>query len=276
MVFFLISGLCIHLPYSGKSELPLGSFLARRYLRVVPPLIVVMWIARLTGTVATEALDGVVWSVYAELFYYTTYPALFLAKARWGWKPLIFVSSLVAVGVAAWFAHAARLPGLGWWVWLWGWPIWMCGCVIADCFQSGRFPASPLPLWAWRALAWTVSVVANFLVFRGLTAGGYQFSMLVFSAIAFFWLTKELTSGLAESRLFERLGAASYSLYLAHPVALGAIEEFAPTLPPVADIAAKVAAVAAGTCLLYFAVEAPSHRLARAASGFVSRRARPA
>ena len=41
IVFFVISGLCVHYPYARSGHCPLPSFFARRFLRIGIPLAVV-------------------------------------------------------------------------------------------------------------------------------------------------------------------------------------------------------------------------------------------
>jgi peptidoglycan/LPS O-acetylase OafA/YrhL len=268
MVFFIVSGLCIHLPYSGKSSVPLGAFLVRRYLRVGLPLLVILFIASVIGAEAVSTLRAVTWSIYAEIFYYSIYPLLFRARSRWGWTPQIALASLVSVAISVSFIHSRYLWELGWWVWLWGLPIWISGCVLADWFRGRDFPALPFPLSAWRVMAWGASIAALWLIFHAPVKVGYQFSMIAFAPLAFGWLVKELTSSRSEIALLERLGAASYSLYLLHPVVLGTLDQFSTALSPAANLLARVAAIGAATGIFYFMIEVPSHRLARAASQF--------
>lgn len=266
IVFFVVSGLCIHSPYSGKLSVPLGPFFVRRYLRVGLPLVVILFISSVIGSQVAARLDAVTWGVYAEIFYYSIYPLLFSARKRWGWGPQIALSSLVTIAISFWFLRRTHLPALGWWVWLWGLPIWISGCVLADWFRSGRFPALPFPLWAWRVVVLGASASAVWLAFHAPVKIGYQFSMIAFAPLAFGWLVRELTADRPEIWLLERFGTASYSLYLLHPVALGMLDQFASPLSPAGNLVARVAAVAAATGIFYFVVEAPSHRLARAAS----------
>ena len=43
IVFFVISGFCIHFPYrNGRKELEAGTFLLRRYIRILVPLLILL------------------------------------------------------------------------------------------------------------------------------------------------------------------------------------------------------------------------------------------
>jgi peptidoglycan/LPS O-acetylase OafA/YrhL len=262
MVFFIVSGLCIHLPYSGRSAVPLLPFLARRFLRVGLPLAVILLLAHLAGE--DGPLRAVTWSVYAELFYYSIYPLLFRMAQRWGWMPQIAISSVIAAAISVWFVRETLVSNLGWPAWLWGLPIWISGCLMADWLCGGRVPPISGPLWAWRILAWIISIAATWLVFHSPIKIGYQFSMLVFALVASSWLAKELTSGIEAWNALERCGAASYSLYLVHPVVLAILAQHRPQqLSASVDIFLSTSTVAIATTAFYLAIEAPSHRLAR-------------
>src|SRR5438477_1992376 len=84
MVFFVVSGLCIHLPYVNAQSLPVMEFLLRRYIRIGLPLLAILLTIVVLGGKAYEAGDAVLWSVYAELVYYSMYPMFFLIARRFG------------------------------------------------------------------------------------------------------------------------------------------------------------------------------------------------
>ena len=89
---------------------------------------------------------------------------------------------------------------------------------------------------------------------------------MVFTFLAFGWLVKELTDHRPGIMFLERFGAASYSFYLLHPIVLSCLDQFILLLSPAANLAVKVAAVALSSSVFYLVIEAPSHRLARAAA----------
>src|ERR1700678_4802267 len=46
IVFFVISGFCIHYPFRGERTPSVASFLARRFIRIVPPALIfslILW-----------------------------------------------------------------------------------------------------------------------------------------------------------------------------------------------------------------------------------------
>lgn len=262
MIFFIVSGLCIHLPYAGAKTVPVLHFLIRRYLRVGLPLLAICAIAHLMGSRAEGNLQAVTWSVYAELFYYSIYPLVFWLARRFGWMPLIGCSVLFSIVISIQNLGATYIWELGWLTWLWGLPIWLSGCLLADHLRNG-FTYIPSPPWVWRAATWCFSVFCIYLVYHSPIKIGYPLSMLAFSLLAYGWLLKELQSSLPAGSLLERCGAASYSLYLVHNVVLGGLSEHVPQLSPIADLLIRSSSIALGTYIMYRLIEAPSHQLAR-------------
>lgn len=140
MVFFIVSGLCIHLPYSGGKKVPILHFLIRRYVRVGLPLLAIIVVAQLLGSRSQDNLAAVAWSVYAELFYYSIYPLMFWLAQRVGWTPLISCSLLLSISVSIAHGNETVLPSLGWMAWFWGLPVWLLGCLLADHVRERRSP----------------------------------------------------------------------------------------------------------------------------------------
>ena len=239
------------------------SFLVRRYVRVGLPLVIITAIAQFSDASALGLFEAVTWSVYAEIFYYSIYPILFRVRQRWGWGSVITTSSLAAVMISISHAGQLYLWSLGWLVWLWGLPVWVSGCILAEWLQRARMPFFPGGLRVWRFLVGLASIGSVWLVFHAPIKIGYQFSMLAFAPIAFFWLVRELTSRHPAWDALESWGAASYSLYLVHPVVLGVLTQHSQVFSASVDLVIRPSLVAIGTVAFYFLVEAPSHRLAR-------------
>ena len=76
IVFFVVSGFCIH--YGPATGAPFRTlpFWVRRGVRIAIPLLGAVGVADLLGPAAQGALEVVLWSVYCELIYYALYPAL--------------------------------------------------------------------------------------------------------------------------------------------------------------------------------------------------------
>jgi len=74
----------------------MGPFWTRRLLRVGLPLLAALGLAALLPV--QSHLNGVLWSLYCELIYYTLYPALMMAASRIGWTAIL-AASVVAAGI---------------------------------------------------------------------------------------------------------------------------------------------------------------------------------
>lgn len=270
MVFFIVSGLCIHLPNADAGSLPVAKFLVRRYARIGVPLIVILYVTPLVGARAEAKNSAVLWSVYAELVYYSIYPVLFYAAKRWGWSPLVMISGFGSVCLTALNLDFTNVWEFGWLTWLWGLPIWLCGCLLAESLSTGALREISGPILAWRAAAWGGGAMATFALFHSPIRIGDPVSMLVFSFVAYCWLSKELRDPARTWQWLRGCGAASYSLYLVHSVVLGGLEEHLHSVEPIANVLFRCAGVAIGAYVFYKLVEAPSHaaarRLARAIS----------
>jgi peptidoglycan/LPS O-acetylase OafA/YrhL len=138
IVFFIVSGFCIHLPYLDAPQLPLAKFFIRRYIRIGIPLTAIVLIMQLVGGSASERGFAVLWSIYSELAYYTMYPLLFALAKRCGWVTLIAISSLVSATLIIVHSDSLWVWQFGWLTWLWGLPVWLSGCQLAEQFRTRR------------------------------------------------------------------------------------------------------------------------------------------
>lgn len=261
MVFFIVSGLCIHFPNVGNTSVSVSRFLIRRYCRIGIPLLVILLLVSQCGTRAIDRTDAVLWSVYAELGYYSIYPLLLHVVRVAGWRGLLFVSGAVSLCVVVLNFHDSHVPGLGWWVWLWGLPIWISGCLLAESLARERRPRPIGPRMLWRATAWASGAATSYLVFHASVRIGYPVSMLAFALFAYFWLQQELQNPFPAWRWLERCGLASYSIYLVHGVVLAWFDGM--SIPPLLSNLLRPAMVLLATGAFYLVIEAPSHRLAR-------------
>lgn len=275
MVFFIISGLCIHRPYVDAASLSITTFLIRRYIRIGLPLIAILAVAHSIGAVAVGSLQAVLWSVYVELIYYSIYPLLFYAARQYGWAALIIAASTFSAYLT--FAHLdyTNMQQFSELTWLWGLPIWLAGCKLAEDLGDGKSTRAPGSLFTWRLTAWGLGAIALFLNNNSPIRIGQPVTMLFFSTFAYFWLSKELTSPGSWWRWLEGLGAASYSLYLIHHIIIREFDAFVPFARQPFGILLQWATIATATYVFYKLIEAPSHRFARRAAQVVSLRLSP-
>jgi len=281
MAFFVISGFVIHRPAAEGRSLDLYGYLARRVLRIGPPMLIAYGASALAGPPCLAALSGVLWSLFCELAYYLLYPALRLAFGR-GWTIPVFVATalfafaLLAVSGRTLYYWQLPLPTMI----LVGLPNWILGCVLAERRIPAVAPASPREtIWRWRIGAVALSPALRLLAGRLEPPIGFPDTHWIAAVFALFWIEREL----AWRRLrpppqwTEALGRASYSLYLVHaPVlaALGEADDSARAHGPIAVTAlwlAKVGAIGATTFAFYVLCERPSHRLARRVGAWLGR-----
>src|SRR5438105_9261680 len=100
IVFFVVSGFCIHYPYRNGEALRPLQYYPRRYLRILLPLAGAIALANSVG-VELSLFDGtVLWSIVCEEVYYLLYPFLLPLQSRYGWGTLIALAFAGATVVA--------------------------------------------------------------------------------------------------------------------------------------------------------------------------------
>ncbi len=267
MVFFVVSGLCIHMPQAGGRDLHVPTFYLRRGFRIGIPMAagwVLAW-----GSGAFGEYNGVLWSLVAEAIYYALYPLLRSAASRIGWPSLVGISAMGALALLATDPKAVEYPAFGMgFTWILGLPIWLLGCVMAESLHRKQTKADPLRLWVSRfalVVASAIAVVARWKL--GPYAIGFPWTLSAFGVVAWLWLEQELRSfgAGAPHRVLDQLGAGSYSLYLVHPVVVHMGWEWFGKdggdgpLFRLSLVAASIAMAA----IFFHVVEKPSHRLAK-------------
>ena len=82
IVFFVISGFCIHLPYRGDGKMQVGRYYLRRYTRILIPVAAAVGIYRSVGQQFvfwgehSILWQSPLWSLLCEEIYYALYPLL--------------------------------------------------------------------------------------------------------------------------------------------------------------------------------------------------------
>ena len=170
IVFFVISGFCIHYPCLSTDRHPLlKEFYARRFLRLLPPVILAIPLSGLMGLHLSLLQDSVLWSLFAEMIYYICYPAFRHAQLRMGsWRGLVILSFAVAWVVAASNPSAGNYPSYGAGLnWLLGLPCWLMGCMIAESTHlTATRDVSTVSIWSWRAVIFSAAFVCCVLRFH--------------------------------------------------------------------------------------------------------------
>jgi peptidoglycan/LPS O-acetylase OafA/YrhL len=276
IVFFVISGFCIHFPYRHNPSVSLGSYYSRRLIRIGAPALVALSIWNWVGVNLQPDDAGIFWSVICEVAYYLLYPLLLRLRLRFGWLALIVVGQAAAYSLA--FTHLNSIergfgayPAFGWWNWVIGLPCWLMGCWLADSFES--FPQiSTAWLWFVRIGVFGMSAGLQAVRFHGGSVFlSNAFTLNVFAVVTCFWLGFEIAYRRRKSAptILEWAGKWSYSLYLIHPVVPGLIVMQTWLRPNVLHSAGSLFIIGCSLLaayLYYVVVEAPFHRLAIAVS----------
>ena len=278
IVFFVISGFCIHFPFAGTEKRPaLAEFYSRRFIRLAIPAaatILLMLFVDCSGKIFEHT---VLWSLVAEMIYYLLYPALRVAQIRaGGWKPLIVAAYAGALIVV--LTHPGHSDyhtfgdGLNWIVAL---PCWLLGCALAEAVrQDSRETPFVGGIWVWRAGILAAAWICSALRFH--SSIGLPWTLDLFALGAYAWLSREIAYRRthAPAAWLESAGLWSYSLYLIHPVVIIPFEDRVQADSSVWMVwAIMLTAVFVASYVFSLVVEQPSHALARRVSGMLRPRA---
>lgn len=270
ILFFVVSGFCIHLPYAQGKPMSLGEFFARRLLRITIPMAAAILLYRSLPGIdhGPDWLAGVpAWSLVCELIYYGLYPFLSRISSR--------VSFLLQFQVA--FAAALLLaltkplanvnyPAWGYSLdWVVGLPCWLLGVVLATQFNSiGNTPSREI-LWSFRLAAVALGALTHTLALQQIV--GQHLTLNFFALFCFVWLKQELAfyrDSNSPWAVLEWGGGWSYSLYLIHGTAFWAIHQMkVPMFGHVANWLITMSWVLFVSYVFYLICEYPSHRFAR-------------
>jgi peptidoglycan/LPS O-acetylase OafA/YrhL len=273
IVFFVISGFCIHLPYRGDRKMEVGRFYLRRYTRILIPVAAAVGVYRFVGQQFvfwgehSILWQSPLWSLLCEEIYYAVYPLLRRLRRSVSWKRVIPVALAVSVGVAASHVHALSWHDFGpLGTALILLPVWLLGCLLAE--EVDALPALEIDgawrVWMWRLGVWLASWITEMLHFKAhlpLTQ-----TMAWFGFVAYFWVKTEIawSKTRSPSRVLAWAGLWSYSLYLVHAQAADLwywlrVSNVGPRLTWCGVILSSLL----GAYAFYLVVERPSHRLAR-------------
>ena len=271
IVFFVISGFCIHFPFAASARRPqIKEFYARRFLRILLPVICAVPLSRLVGVRLSLFNADILWSLLAELIYYACYPILRAGQLRFGsWRGMVALSFVAAFVVAATDRSAGNYPSYGPALnWILGLPCWLLGCVLAESVRAASASeVSAASIWAWRAVvlvgAWSCSAL------RFHSPIGYPWTLNLFAALVVLWLRREICFRLhaSPSRFLEWAGSWSYSLYLIHVPARVLFGALFPASRNDFVWWALMAVFVLATCYVFhLVIEAPSHAIAQKAA----------
>jgi len=273
VVFFVVSGFCIHYPFVAGRPFVLVPYLIRRYVRITIPMAMAMLLTELSGVGMQFLFGAVLWSLVAELMYYTIYPALRKIIELKKLDLLVVVSFLPGLLIWLMGPHTQGFAIFGWqWNWLLCLPCWLLGVKLAEAWAA-RLRAvpgdSPAHMGKWRLAVWAASSACAALNFHSPIS--FAISMNFFAILVYFWLLRELKHFNCDSRassVLEWAGTWSYSIYLCHIFVSALVLNAGIALDPRSTLfwALRIGAVLAASFLFYVLIEKPSHLLARYSS----------
>lgn len=265
IVFFVISGFCIHYPYRNGRRLDLAGFLSRRYIRIALPLLAGAGLGIVAGLPYPSFENSILWSLYCELIYYTLYPALLWGAHRLNWSVLVVISYVGAAAIALLNStgpYDGNYPQHGVWATsLLGLPCWLLGCLLAQRLDTSRCQTQLPKLWLGRIGFVVLAFVATTLRFQ--VGIGYFWTLDLVALYVAAWLAQEIHHTRIHPWL-EHAGLWSYSLYLCHVPVIALIQAAAlPNFGHVANWLIMMGATLGVSYGFYHLIEQPSHWLAR-------------
>jgi peptidoglycan/LPS O-acetylase OafA/YrhL len=244
MLFFVISGFCVHLPYAGGNRaLVVKNYSLRRAFRILPPYLfavlltcVLEWLAFVLGGPSPTPLNQIMrvctlvqnygthtaqlmtnpslWSLPVEVELYGAYLAVYVLL-----KTTNIRLTAAIVLILSGLASAAYVDGVelldGNFLRFWG--IWCAGALLATWLKQGGLPKFRL----WNGLSLIVAAVVAILAERRQWHVGildYLWGLVYFHVLWLALLHPGVIHRLPDwcSKLFVGLGNISYSAYLIH------------------------------------------------------------
>jgi peptidoglycan/LPS O-acetylase OafA/YrhL len=277
IVFFLISGFCIHYPFVKKTQkFPAARFYARRYLRILVPVIFTVAVFKIlvpkTVVFGSNSIlwYSTLWSVLCEEIYYAVYPLLNQLQSAVGWPNILKGAFSVAIPVALYYLPAQDWQDLGIIntaiVLL---PVWLLGCYLAENLPSLAKEYSIRGIWIWRLCAWSTMWLAEILHFHG---GIHQIQTGLWTGVIFyFWLRAEISyyRNRTPWSLLVWAGRWSYSLYLVHPIVISVCAAYGLlAFESRRNWIVVLTLILLASYAFYLVIERPSHHLAKKISLF--------
>jgi peptidoglycan/LPS O-acetylase OafA/YrhL len=221
LIFFMLSGLCIHLPIANGKPFKIGAFFIRRSLRILPTLIVAYgFIYYLRLLKPSVDFDAPTWSLWVELLYYAIYPLLYIISTRISTINLSLISISISVSATCLLNFPTNFHGGNNILYnaLMGLCYWIAGMVLAEIIAKKKEPKLPrflllINLGILRSLLVLLDAAAYTLYH--LYKLPYTVSLASISPLLFLYVYKEIQET-KFNYIFVSIGIFSYSLYLFH------------------------------------------------------------
>lgn len=269
MMFFVVSGFCIHLPFTMGRTLSVWKFYLARFTRIGLPLLAASLIFQAAGLF--PELNLILWSIYCEIIYYLVYPLILFGIRRWGLVRIFMTSVVLWIAVLIymnWKMNGIYGPFTAWGLIptaILGLPVWLGGCVVSESVTSGRDLLHVgwekwYPLWCWRF--GMVGIISFFNIVHFHSPLNYKLTMPMVGMFCAPWLSLEIRQS-RPADWMARSGMACYSIYLMHQLGVKWIETVIVSMPSLLRWNCGLFAAAVISIVFYFFIERPSHQLAR-------------
>jgi peptidoglycan/LPS O-acetylase OafA/YrhL len=296
ILFFLLSGFCIALPYVGNNPrmLDIKEYGARRFFRIYPPyifaivltLIIELILQRMNAGLLTPVntyltniamiqnyttgalpTNGVLWTLPIEIELYISFPIVLFLLHRFGIKILMVVSCIVSLS-----ALGLYLTGHTWLHdnFAMYWLIWTSGAVLADYYAKDLLRVPPYWVTILGILSLAAALFAQTMGVKEsnleVLYGCFYFALLWLGLTTEYRWSEHIPKLLV--KLLTILGTCSYSLYLIHkPIfrLCGVIWINTFGGKPVNFLVPLVftALIIPIALFVYHLIESPSHKLAK-------------
>lgn len=262
IIFFIISGFCIHYPNVDKTGFQARRFLIRRIVRIGIPLAGIILVSEALGKSYVTAEEAVLWTIYCEIVYYGMYPLLLALFKVVSIKSVIIASSILTGMLLLWRPRALYLWQMGMWTWLYCLPFWLAGALAVEKFRRSQVSVAQ-SIWMWRIPPLFYGLLAGGLISHSKIIIGFVWTIPPFAIYGYFWMLREIEYlGRRPSKILEALGVCSYSIYLVHPIVICYCQSNL-HLGPIINWMILLVLISIGTAMFYFLLEKPSHDLAR-------------
>ena len=260
LIFFMLSGLCIHLPVANGKPFKIGAFFIRRSLRILPTLIVAYgFIYYLKLLRPSVDFDAPTWSLWVELFYYAIYPLLYIISTKITTTNLLLSSISLSIFATCLLSFPTNFHGGNnvFYNAMMGLCYWIAGMFLAELIAKKKEPKFPrfllsMNLSALRALVVLLDAAAYTLYH--LYKLPYTVSLASISPLLFLYVYREIGETKFNYILIN-IGIFSYSLYLFHQPIMQLLNSVDSEFTT--SVSALIVVIAA--CYIpYFLVEKPS------------------
>jgi peptidoglycan/LPS O-acetylase OafA/YrhL len=239
MLFFVISGYCVHQPIAVATRRPAwGAFWRRRFLRIYPPYLFAVALSagvaaaisdprantglsalmlqnysgawNLTALASQMPVNPSLWSLPVEMEFYVLYPLVWGLAARWGWRVLAVCVGLFSLGAAVAVSCGVRQLDGNFALY---WVVWCSGAWLREQHALDKLEAP--------SRSWTIAAGVMLIAAIAFTLGpGGALAPLCWGGVSFWLVWRCLAAPVPAPRWLmrglERVGAWSYSLYLVH------------------------------------------------------------